>query len=65
MKKQACLLCGRRSDEGLRLLGCLICLGCEQRLVRDALRPAEALRARKALYRLYPRTLRVTRAAPG
>ncbi len=63
MNAKKCLLCGRLRSDGLRLMDCLICADCEHRLVRDAMRPAEAARARKRLIRLYPR--RAARAAPG
>lgn len=64
MSNQTCLLCGRERAEGLRLLGCLICFPCEQKLLRESLRPAVTRRARRTLYKLYPRAVRAQRAAP-
>ena len=42
---QTCLLCGKASYTGLHVMGCLLCLGCERRLLR--VRGAELSRVRR------------------
>ena len=34
MDEETCILCGRPCSAGLKVMGCLICVPCEKRLLR-------------------------------